>query len=64
MNKALTIAEAAELLGLAPKTLYKYTENGIIPSVKYGTSRRAAVRLDYDDVMKFKAKHRREACRR
>ena len=40
MKTILTISEVAKLLHLSKSTVYKYSENGKIPSFKIGTSLR------------------------
>jgi PTS system nitrogen regulatory IIA component len=40
MEKTLTIADVAERLQLSTSTIYKYAEQGRIPSMKIGTRRR------------------------
>lgn len=60
-NKMYSIREAAEFLGLSPKTIYKYTTNGVLESIKYGTQRRSPVRLEHDVLVRFKQRCRREA---
>jgi excisionase family DNA binding protein len=41
-KKALEVSELAEMLGLAPTTLYDMVRNGRIPSIRIG----ASIRLD------------------
>jgi excisionase family DNA binding protein len=40
MDKVLTIIDVANQLQLAQSTIYKYTESGIIPSIKVGNRTR------------------------
>ena len=40
MQNILTITDVAKMLKMSKSTIYKYAENGKIPSFKIGTSRR------------------------
>jgi PTS system nitrogen regulatory IIA component len=40
MEKTLTVNEVAEKLQVSTSTVYKYTENKIIPSIKVGNRTR------------------------
>ncbi len=57
--KTLTIREAAELLKLAPATLYTYVSDKKIPHLKLGRS----VRFDHDALVRWRDAHRVDAVR-
>lgn len=56
MNTPLTVAQAAEKLGLAPSTIRHACnrEKNKLPHMKFGT----AIRIDPDDLQKWKESHR------
>ncbi|ATB41120.1 hypothetical protein CYFUS_006582 [Cystobacter fuscus] len=43
-DSAWTVEEAARFLGIAPKTLYRWASEGLVPSVKMGNLRRFSPR--------------------
>ena len=47
----LTVDEVAQLLRVAPKTVYRYLSQGQLPSVRFG----GAVRVSRDDLLSFLA---------
>jgi excisionase family DNA binding protein len=53
----LSIGEAAEMLGLSRSTLYKYTEQGVLPSVKIGSR----VLIDAEELYSWLGERRRGA---
>lgn len=36
LDKLIDAREAAEILGITPETIYKYTKAGLVPSFKFG----------------------------
>jgi PTS system nitrogen regulatory IIA component len=49
MEVTMTISDVAKLLQLSNSTIYKYAEDGKIPSVKVGKSRRFL----HDDIQSY-----------
>lgn len=49
METTLTVAEAAKKLQISTSTIYKYTENGKIPSYKIGN----CVRISEAELEKY-----------
>ena len=52
MDKLLRTAEAAELLNIAPKTLWKWVSEEKIPVVRYG-KKGAPIRFKLKDINDF-----------
>jgi excisionase family DNA binding protein len=60
-GKLLTVEEAAERLAMAPATIRDWIGLRKIATVKFGTHRRAAVRIEESEVERLIAAHRRPA---
>ncbi len=49
-HRLLTVAEVAERLGLSPMSVYRRVWAGEIPALKLGSTRRAALRIQEDEL--------------
>lgn len=56
-EKLLTVPEAAEYLGMAPNTIYVWSREGKLPSIKFS----AAVRFRRADLEAWLDAHRLDA---
>ncbi|MDR2534618.1 MAG: helix-turn-helix domain-containing protein [Treponema sp.] len=50
MENLLTVQDAADLLQLSTSTVYKYAENGILPSFCIGTNRRLTPKVYLSNI--------------
>ncbi len=55
MKRLITQKEAAEMLGISPKTLWLWTNNGLIPFIKLPGTR---IKYDISDIEQTIQKHR------
>lgn len=57
----LTVAEAAQRLGLTSRTVWRWCQRGVLESVKLGRGRRGPVRIAEPALARLIARHRRPA---
>jgi excisionase family DNA binding protein len=55
-ERTLTVPEAAEVLGLAPKTVYKLIAQRVISSVKSGSTRGSKVGVLVSDLEAYRSR--------
>jgi excisionase family DNA binding protein len=61
MPKLLTVEEAAERLGLHPKTIRDWISQRRLAIVKFGRQRQASVRIEEQELERLVAENRRPA---
>ncbi len=53
MEDFLTVKEVANILRVSESTIRNYIRQGIIKAIKFGSNRRATVRIPKSEVEKF-----------
>jgi excisionase family DNA binding protein len=61
MPELINAAAAAKILGVSKPTVYRYAQDGRIPSVKLNEGGPGAVRFDPKEIEKYINKRRRAA---
>jgi excisionase family DNA binding protein len=59
-EKLLTIHEVAKRLKLSYITIWRWTKEGRIKTIKFGQGRKAPVRIPESELKKFLEEHRKE----
>ena len=54
---ALRPRDAAKMLGVSPRTLWGWTRDGIVPSVRVGTGKRKTVLYSVVDLQSWLSRH-------